>query len=150
MEISLEFIGTIVTILIGLGVIVGVLLHYERRHTKIEVRVDGVERRMDNVEEQAKAIESLVFLSKNPDLIEMVKGMGPSVKKKNPYDPREKVRLLERYRTGTLLDIEEARRLQGMLKEDAAQTGGNVIAAIAIAILLIGLGALIAYLLGSE
>lgn len=146
MEITLESIGALIVILIGVGTIIGILLHYERRHTKLESRVENIEKNIGEVKELGDVLKSIIFLSKNPAVIELVKQIHPPDEKRNPYDPQEKDRLLSRYQNGTL-DLDGARRLQEILNEDMAQLGNNIGAAIAIALLLIGLAALIAYLL---
>lgn len=146
-ELTLELVASIISIIIGVSVVIGICVRHERRHTKLETLVENLERQMKNFEEVAKSMEGLIWISKNPELIDIVKQIGSSGKKANPYDPEEKARLLDRYRGGTLSNLGEARRLQEMLREDASKSGGNIIATIAIIAILAGLAALIAYLI---
>lgn len=65
------------------------------------------------------------------------------------YDIKEKNRLLDRYQDGTI-DIVDAKRLQGMLSEDLELARDNATGALAVGVLLVGLGTLIERLVGSH
>lgn len=152
MEIQIESIGVIVTIVIGVGVgtLIGFLLHSERRRTRLESQVGNIEKVLDDFKPLKEALSGFMFVLKNPALIKalivLAKEVNPPEEKRNPYDPDEKDRLLNKYQEGSI-NVDEAERLQEILNEDLEMTEEKGVSAIAIGLLLIGLGALIAYLL---
>lgn len=146
MEITLELI------IGGIGVLITIiclLLHYDRKYTKLESRVEVLEKEINDLKPMKDTLMTLLILSKNPAIIDLAKQIQPSAKKRNPYDPIEKWRLLEKYQHNNITLI-EAQRLREILNEDLRLAGENIAAALAVVIILIGLAALISSLLGEK
>jgi hypothetical protein len=149
MEITLDLIATGIGIFIGFITIVGLLIHYDRKYTKLESRVEGLEKEINDLNPMKDTLTTLLILSKNPAIIDLVKQIQPPAKKRNPYDPAEKWRLLDKYQHNSLT-LMEAQRLKEILNEDLRLAGENFAAALAVIIILIGLAALISSLLGDK
>ena len=75
-----------------------------------------------------------------------------SLEKRFKLSPSELHHLLKKYREGKIQDINEARRLKELLEQRKREKEqeGDILAAIAIGLLLIGVIALIAYLLSQQ
>jgi len=145
MEITLETVATGIGILLGIITLIGLLIHYDRKYIKLESRVEALEKEINELKPMKETLITLHNLSKNPAIINLAKQIQPPDKKRNPYDPAEKWRLLEKYQQGNLSLI-EAQRLREILNEDLRMTGENFAAALAIILILIGLATLISYL----
>ena len=146
MEITLETIAAGLGILIGIITLIGLLIHYDRKYIKLESRVEALEKEINELKPMKETLVTLLNLSKNPAIINLAKQIQPPEKKRNPYDPNEKWRLLEKYQQGNL-NLIEAQRLREILNEDLRMAGENFTAALAIILILIGLATLISYFL---
>lgn len=147
--IEIDTLATIIAIVVGFASLIGTLLHYERRHIRLESRVEGIEKELGNLKPLKDVLNALTTISKNPAIIDLAKHIHPPGVKCNPYDPKEKNRLLDRYQDGTI-DIVDAKRLQEMLSEDLELARDNAPGALAVGVLLVGLGTLIERLVGSH
>ena len=135
--VELIILGAAVCTILGFGItILIILLKHSKEHGELSTRVEYIEKLLFNI----------VLPSRDLRIIEIVRQFHPSKDKVNPYEHSEKERLLEKYQHSTL-NLEEARRLQEILNEDMEHAGDNTVVAIAIALLLVGVAALIAYLL---
>ncbi len=86
----------------------------------------------------------MILVSKNPAIVNLAKHITPE--KRNPYDPAEKNILLDKYQDGTINAV-EAESLREMLNEDLELARDDAAGALAVGVLLVGIGTLIERLL---
>ncbi len=142
--IQLETIGIVVGIIGVVGTFFGILLHFERRHTRLEWKVDIIESDISDLKPLKEILDALILVSKNPAIVDLAKHITPE--KRNPYDPAEKNLLLDKYQNETI-NVVEAESLREMLNEDLELTRDDAAGALAVGVLLVGIGALIERLL---
>jgi len=146
-EISLETIGTVVAIICGVGTLFGILIHYERRYTRLECKVDIIKSDINDLKPLKEMLNALILVSKNPAIVDLAKHITPE--NRNPYDPAEKNRLLDKYQNETITVV-EAKSLREMLNEDLELARGDAAGALAVGVLLVGISTLIERLLKSK
>lgn len=149
MEMTLELIAWGIGIILGAVALIRYLIHYDRKYTKLESRVESLEKEINEIKPLKNVLITIQTISKYSAIIETAKQIQPPDKKRNPYDPAEKWNLLEKYQQGKL-SLVEAQRLRDILNEDLGMAGENFAAVIAIVLILIGLAAVISYFLGEE
>ncbi len=143
-ELQLETIGTVVAIIGGVATLFGILIHFERRYTRVEWRVDNIESDLSDLKPLKEILDALILVSKNPAIVNLAKHITPE--KRNPYDPAEKNILLDKYQDGTI-NVVEAESLREMLNEDLELARDDAAGALAVGVLLVGIGTLIERLL---
>ena len=143
-------IGTIVGIVAVLIVVIGGLLRHERRYTRLESTVNTIKEEIDGLKPLKDTLNALELISKNPAIVNIARSIKPPGAGGNPYDFDEKDRLLNNYQEGTIDNIDDAKRLKEILNEDLETEKENSLGVIAVGLLLLGLGALIGYLLKKE
>lgn len=142
MEFGLENVATTIAITVGIVSLIGLLLHHERRHLRLELKVDSLKTELGDLKPLLDVLNALATISQNPAIRDLAKHIHPPGVACNPYDPADKNSLIDRYGDNTL-DAAGAKRLQAMLTEDLELAGDNAAGAIAVGVLLIGVGALI-------
>jgi|LGVE01.1.fsa_nt_gb hypothetical protein len=142
MEVGLGNVATIIAVIVGLVSLIGLILHHDRKHLRLELKVDNIEKELSNLKPLQDVLNAFATISQNPAIRDLAKHIHPPGVKCNPYDPAEKNRLIDRYGANTL-DATGAKRLQEMLTEDLELASDNAAGAIAVGVLLVGVGALI-------
>ena len=155
MNVTIEqFAAAIGAVLALLGVGLA-FLNYHIKHVLMERGLDKVPEKLGEIEKELKAIgQHLIMMEKkidgvcwwisrhDPHFIDNLQTM--STAHGNPYDPKKRTELLNKYKDNTIT-LSEAQELQKIIEEDAekAQQQG---AAIFLLIMLGALAALIAIL----
>jgi len=146
-EIQLETVATVGAIICGVATLFGILIHFERRYTRVEWRVDIIESNISDLKPLKKILDALILVSKNPAIVDLAKHITPE--NRNPYDPAEKNVLLDKYQDGTI-NVVEAESLREMLNEDLVLARDDAAGALAVGVLLVGIGTLIERLMKSK